>query len=77
MKGIEQYFDDHLRFFDFDERFILSLDEWLDLSDSYLKECADEDIELLGTIIDSENPVADKTDKTISELIRSYREKGY
>ncbi|MBQ3294913.1 MAG: hypothetical protein IJH00_00295 [Erysipelotrichaceae bacterium] len=77
MKGIEKYFDDHLRFFDFDERFILSLDEWLDLSDSYLKECADEDIELLGTIIDSENPVADKTDKSISELIRSYREKGY
>lgn len=77
MRGINRYIDDYLRFFSFDERYLLSADEWINLSDSYLKGCSDDEIKELSCIIDSENPVSDKTDRTISELICAYRDIGY
>lgn len=77
MKGIEGYIDDFRRFFKKDEYDLLSLDAWIDLAGAYLKECSDEDVEMLKQIVDSEDPVSGKKDRTIAELIDSYREKGY
>ena len=77
LKGIERFFDDYLRFFKIDNSYILSLEEWLILADTYLKKCDEEDIRALSEIIDSENPVSDKNDKSIADLIRQYRDIGY
>ena len=77
MNGIYQYIDNQKRFFDTGKEYLLSLEEWIDLADAYLKNCSDEDIEHLSEIIDSENPVSGKDDKTISQLIKAYRQKGY
>ena len=71
------YIDDHRHFFEPKKECLLSLEEWIDLADAYLKECPEEEIELLSQIIDSENPVSSDKDKTIADLIRSYRELGY
>ena len=77
MKGIEAYIDDFRRFFRENERILLSLEEWIDLADAYLKQCPEEDIEILSKIIDSENPVSTDEDRTIGELIHRYRDQGY
>ena len=77
MKGIEAYIDDFRRFFRENEKILLSLEEWIDLADAYLKQCPERDLEILSDIIDSENPVSGKDDRTIGELIRQYRDKGY
>lgn len=77
MKGMELYIRDFGRFFKENKEWLLSLEEWLDLSDAFLKECSDDDIEKLCEVIDSENPVSGSKDRTIAELIASYREFGY
>lgn len=77
MKGIEAYIDDFRNFFKENEGILLSLEEWIDLADAYLRQCPEEDIEILSRIIDSENPVSTEKDETIGELIRRYRDRGY
>ena len=76
-EGIMEYIDDQRHFFEPRREYLLSLEEWIDLADAYLKDCSEEEIELLSQIIDSENPVSSDNDKTIADLIRSYRELGY
>jgi len=77
LNGILGYIGDQRRFFKENSSYQLSLEEWIDLADSYLKECDDKDIAELSKILDSGNPVSRESDKTISELIRLYREQGY
>ncbi|MBQ6217574.1 MAG: hypothetical protein IJK53_09360 [Erysipelotrichaceae bacterium] len=77
LNGILGYIGDQRRFFKENSSCQLSLEEWIDLADSYLKECDGKDIAELSKILDSENPVSGESDKTISELIRLYREQGY
>lgn len=76
-EGIIDYIDDQRHFFEPKKECLLSLEEWIDLTDAYLRDCSEEEIELLSQIIDSENPVSSNNDKTIADLIRSYRELGY
>ena len=54
-----------------------SLEEWIDLSDSFLRECSDEDLEKLREVLDSENPVSGSRDPSFADLIRRYRDTGY
>ena len=77
LRGCKQYIDDYRRFFSFKSDYLLSLEEWLELCDYYLKECDDNDLMELSKVIDSENPTREKDDKSISTLIGHYREKGY
>ena len=76
-KGIVEYFDDYSMYFDIGKEYLLTVEEWLDLCDCYLRECPDKDLESLTEIIDSENPVSRNDDKNIRQLIELYREKGY
>ena len=76
-EGIMDYIDDQRHFFEPRREYLLSLEEWIDLADAYLRDCSEEEIESLSQIIDSENPVSSDNDKTIADLIRSYRELGY
>ncbi len=77
LKGCRQYIDDYVRFFRIENDCLLSLEEWLELSDCYLRGCDDNDLLELSKIIDSENPTKEKDDKSIRTLIDQYREKGY
>ncbi len=77
MKGIGSYFDDHLKLFGKKKEYVLSLEEWLDLMDRYLRDCSDEEIGELSKIIDSEGTVSSSDDPSIAGLIAAYREKGY
>ncbi len=77
MAGIERYAADFGRLFKRKEIFLLSLEEWFDLADSYLKNCSKEDLDALSGIVDSENPISGNNDRTIGELIHQYRDKGY
>ncbi|MCR4633421.1 MAG: hypothetical protein K5648_04785 [Erysipelotrichaceae bacterium] len=76
MDGICGYIEDHRRFFD-EKNCLLSPEEWIDLSDEYLKNCPQEDIDMLSQVVDSQNPVAKESDPSFDMLIRDYREKGY
>lgn len=77
LKGCEAYINDYLRFFRIDSEYLLNLEEWIKLTDHYLRECDEKDLEKLSKIIDSENPTRQKDDKSIKTLIDQYREKGY
>ena len=76
-KGIENYIDDQRRFFTKKKEYHLSLEEWIDLSDSFLRECSDEDLEKLREVLDSENPVSGNHDPSFADLIQRYRDTGY
>ncbi len=77
LDGIRNYIEDHKRFFLQEAKYLPSLEEWLDLSDSFLRECSDEDLKEFKKVIDSQDPVSCEKDRNFYDLIRQYRNKGY
>lgn len=77
IKGMYEYCDDHLKYFDIRKEYLPDFDEWIDLVACYLEECSDEDLNDLSDVIDSGNPVSSDEDKSFRKLIQEYRSKGY
>lgn len=75
MSGVYQYIEDYNKYFDGD--YFIDFDRWLDLVNSYLLGCDEKDLDILSKIVDSNNPVSLKNDKSFSDLIRQYKELGY
>lgn len=77
IKGMHEYCDDFISYFEINKGLLLDFDEWIDLAGTYLNECSDDDVNALADVIDSADPVSGKHDRSFKELIEEYRNKGY